>query len=266
MPLSHRRDGKSTTALVGMFRTPTTKHGDCPFNLTMNGLPRNQTYEQCLAAHGRPLAGRMPPERWILKVRTSSGNARLDYLTQHVISAWLWTLDQRHGTPCQPTIVRFVCTNDQPCSGYGDRIYGVQMALWQAILTNSVLIIDWTRPVPLTEYFLPLHDELAFTDFHMCLQSMNTRRGEWRLWSLEAKPWLAQEARDTKAIIKETDFVELWRELDIVDFSANFGFLPELLLNSHLQSTLQRYSLNNNTQIYDFLYITSAMQAICTAG
>ncbi len=33
------------------------------------------------------------------------------------------------------------------------------------MLTNSVFVLDWTRPVPLEEFFLPLDDALAFLPF-----------------------------------------------------------------------------------------------------
>ena len=37
--------------------------------------------------------------------------------------------------------------------------------LVQAVLTNSVFLLDWTRPVPLEEFLLPLDDALYFQQF-----------------------------------------------------------------------------------------------------
>ena len=44
----------------------------------------------------------------------------------------------------------------------------------QAVLTNSVFVLDWTRPVPLEEFFLPLDDALAFLPFRHASQPVRT--------------------------------------------------------------------------------------------
>ena len=50
----------------------------------------------------------------------------MEYLARHVVDMWMWTLRQRHNTPCVPLIITFRCNNegtgDQPhCSGVGTR-------------------------------------------------------------------------------------------------------------------------------------------------
>ena len=51
----------------------------------------------------------------------------MEYLARHVVDLWMWTLRQRHNTPCVPLIITFRCNNegtgDIPhCSGVGARV------------------------------------------------------------------------------------------------------------------------------------------------
>jgi len=46
----------------------------------------------------------------------------------------------------------------------------------QAVFTNSVFVMDWTRPVPIEEYFLPLDERLLFPDFRACLDVLELSR------------------------------------------------------------------------------------------
>ena len=76
--------------------------------------------------------------RWLKAAQRSAGKQRLNNLIQHIISTWLWTLDQRKGTPCMPRIITYRCSNDASCGGIGDRIKGQSMAFW--MVRGSVLI------------------------------------------------------------------------------------------------------------------------------
>ena len=39
-----------------------------------------------------------------------------------------------------------------------------------------MFVMDWTRPVPIEEYFLPLDDRLLFPDFRACLDVLELSR------------------------------------------------------------------------------------------
>ncbi len=43
------------------------------------------------------------------------------------------------------------------------------MHLLQAVFTNSVFVLDWNRPAPLTEFFVPAMPELHFPEFRDCV-------------------------------------------------------------------------------------------------
>ena len=47
------------------------------------------------------------------------------------------------------------CDSDGECGGWGDRLKGIFSAYWWAILTDRQLIIQITKPCPLTEIFEP---------------------------------------------------------------------------------------------------------------
>jgi hypothetical protein len=68
--------------------------------------------------------------RWLKLAQRSAGKQRLAYLIQHIINTWVWTLEQRRGTPCMPLIITYRCSNDASCGGIGDRIKGLSMAFW----------------------------------------------------------------------------------------------------------------------------------------
>lgn len=55
-----------------------------------------------------------------------------------------------------------------------------------------------------------------------------------------------------------TDFVTERIGIDLVDVSANQPYLQDLLQNPHLQASLERYHLINNS-LSDFAYITQRM-------
>ena len=56
----------------------------------------------------------------------------------------------------------------------------------QAVFTNSVFVMDWTRPVPIEEYFLPLDERLLFPDFRACLDVLELSRCD-RQFSLDLR-------------------------------------------------------------------------------
>jgi len=68
--------------------------------------------------------------RWLKAAQRSAGKQRLNNLIQHIINTWLWTLEQRQGTPCMPRVITYRCSNDASCGGIGDRIKGQSMAFW----------------------------------------------------------------------------------------------------------------------------------------
>ena len=43
---------------------------------------------------------------------------------------YLWTLAQREGTPCVPTILAMQCNNENACAGLGDRLISLGSAFW----------------------------------------------------------------------------------------------------------------------------------------
>ena len=53
----------------------------------------------------------------------------------------------------------------------------------QAVFTNSVFVMDWTRPVPIEEYFVPLDDRLRFPDYRACLDVMELRKCAGLSWA-----------------------------------------------------------------------------------
>ena len=50
----------------------------------------------------------------------------------------------------QPRYVRWVCRTNEACGGLGDRLYGVVMTFYIAMLTNRTLLLDgwWNQPQP----------------------------------------------------------------------------------------------------------------------
>jgi len=74
---------------------------------------------------------RYTSRRWLRAAEASTGRERVEYLARHVVDLWMWTLRQRHNTPCVPLIITFRCNNegtgDIPhCSGVGARVATAQ--------------------------------------------------------------------------------------------------------------------------------------------
>ena len=46
------------------------------------------------------------------------------------LQVYLWTLAQREGTPCVPTILAMQCNNENACAGLGDRLISLGSAFW----------------------------------------------------------------------------------------------------------------------------------------
>ena len=69
--------------------------------------------------------------------------------------------------------------------------------LHQALITHSVFIMDWTRPVPLTEFFLPLDDALSFDSHRACLSAPELR------WARH-NPMVESSQRRNDSAIQET--------------------------------------------------------------
>ena len=46
------------------------------------------------------------------------------------LQVYLWTLAQREGTPCVPTILAMRCTNENACAGLGDRLISAGSVFW----------------------------------------------------------------------------------------------------------------------------------------
>ena len=153
----------------GSFSRGAASQGTCPIKIIPGAPPRDRshTYEQCLRQYGKNLdsgfdtrraspttslprasaasrwcmeiahtaqEGEQPELasrcRWLKAAQRSAGKQRLNNLIQHVINTWMWTLDQRQGTPCMPRIITYRCSNDASCGGIGDRIKGQSMAFW----------------------------------------------------------------------------------------------------------------------------------------
>jgi hypothetical protein len=51
--------------------------------------------------------------------------------------------------------------------------------LLQAVFTNSVFVLDWNRPAPLTEFFVPALPELHFPDFRDCIGNSRLEPTHW---------------------------------------------------------------------------------------
>lgn len=73
---------------------------------------------------------------------------RLELLTQHVLDMWLDALSYRASTGCQPLIVKSGCDKYSPwCGGMGNRLFAVQMALWQArsyhVRTPCLIVVSF---------------------------------------------------------------------------------------------------------------------------
>ena len=67
----------------------------------------------------------------------------------------------------------------------------------QALTTHSVFVMDWTRPVPLTEYFLPFDDALGFDGHRACLSAPELR------WA-KHNPMVESSQRRNDTAIQET--------------------------------------------------------------
>ena len=98
--------------------------------LTNGVLVRNAAATLCMMDDARHSNVAPALRRWLKLAQRSAGKQRLAYLIQHIINTWVWTLDQRRGTPCMPLIITYRCSNDASCGGIGDRIKGLSMAFW----------------------------------------------------------------------------------------------------------------------------------------
>ena len=49
----------------------------------------------------------------------------------------------------------------------------------QAVFTNSVFVLDWNRPAPLTEFFVPAMPELYFPEFRDCIGNSRLEPTHW---------------------------------------------------------------------------------------
>ena len=70
------------------------------------------------------------------------------------------------------------------------------LALPQAVISHSVFVLDWTRPVALSEFFLPLDDALAFDDYRDCLTTRDLR---WTSYS----PMVASDQTRNETAVAE---------------------------------------------------------------
>ena len=57
--------------------------------------------------------------------------------------------------------------------------------------------MDWTRPVALSEFFVPLNDALAFDEYRDCITARDLR---WLVY----EPTVAKAQRANKTAIEET--------------------------------------------------------------
>ena len=67
----------------------------------------------------------------------------------------------------------------------------------QALITHSVFIMDWTRPVALTEFFLPLDDAMSFGGHRACLSAPGLR------W-VSYNPMVEGSQRSNDTAVQET--------------------------------------------------------------
>ena len=140
-------------------------------------------------------------------------------------------------SPIPPKVVKFQCTSI--CGGLGDRIRGLIMAYFFAILSNRRLVVDMRWPCSFTDYFQGnLYPWISSSDL-----SIN---GSWLyIRAIDHNTVLMNE-------LKATSFVEKWSRYDNIELSTNMDFLSTIFSNPRVRS---------NPVIEMFLRIMSPEQA-----
>jgi hypothetical protein len=128
---------------------------------------------------------------------------------------------------CQPKLVTFTCTDDSLCGGLSDRIRGIIIGFFQSWLTDSVFLLDLSKPVPLNVFF----DNLVMSSGTEKVLLACKQRLAGTTWT----------AIDTN-VNKNFDYTA-WNNISWVTVAANAPPYTNIWGNPNLQESLKTHGL-----------------------
>jgi hypothetical protein len=131
---------------------------------------------------------------------------------------------------CPAKVVAYLCSPGMTCGGLGDRVRGVVIAFWQALLTSSVFVTHLTSPLPHTLFF-----ENAVMSPALQRAWLSCREGG------RVASWVAIDANDEPAF----DYRRAWRGAAFVQVVTNAAPYSVIWGNPTLARPLERLGLAN---------------------